>query len=296
MNQNTHSPFIESGSGVPLSTQLQNLASQVAAEYLADSRVEGAIIVGSVARGVVDQVSDIDLMLYLREGFTKEEIERENQRAIDSGGNIYGGTPEEGFGVWRCVDGVKVDLGFNMIPNIEELIVEVLENHSLENDFHLIVDGIQRSAILGGEELIAKWKDRMNAFPEPLARKMVETNLRFSPLWVARDMCAGRDEHLWFPELLLEYVRKMLWVHCGLSRRYYPGKLKGFGYVAGTLSIAPENFRSRVESLFSDPPEAAISTLSSLVTETHDLIDREIPEVDTTKAREWFAGKVVCRS
>ncbi|MGE3802508.1 MAG: hypothetical protein AB7H80_15940, partial [Candidatus Kapaibacterium sp.] len=242
----------------------------------------------------VDQVSDIDLMLYLREGFTAEEIVRENKRAIDSGGNIYGGTPEEGFGVWRCVNGVKVDLAFNMIPNVEALIAEVLEKHTLENDFHLIVDGIQRSAILGGDKLIKGWKDRMNDFPEPLARKMVETHLRFSPLWIARDMCAGRNEHIWFPELLLEYVRKMLWVLCGLNRRYYPGKLKGFDYVAGTLSIAPENFSSRVESLFSDSPETALTTLSSLVTETHDLIDREMPDVDTTKAREWFAAKVVC--
>ena len=295
MPASSHSSFPRSGRLSDDAIHLQSIARQIADEYLSDSRVEGAVVVGSVARGLVDQVSDIDLMLYLHEGYSEEEMKRENQRAIDSGGNTYGGTPEEGFGLWRCVEGVKVDLGFNIIANIEELINEVLENHSLENDYHLIVDGIQRSAVLGGEELVGGWKERMNDFPEKLARKMVESHLRLTPLWVARDMSAGRDEVIWFRELTLEYLRRLLWVLCGLNRRYYPGKLKGFAHVAEGLDIAPADFRTRAESLLNDSPTHVLTTLTDLVTETYDLVDREMPEVETAKAREWFWTKVVCR-
>ena len=290
--QNT--PYVESGSGSYPKTGMQQLAMRIAAPYLADPRVEGGAVVGSVARGVTDDVSDIDLMLYLREGFSEEEREQEVQRAIASGGNVYWNN-EEQFGLWLCADGVKVDLGFNMIPEIEEIIADVTENHSLDNDSHLIVDGIQRSLILGGEKLIGGWKARMNRFPEELARKMVSSNLRLSPLWIARDMCAGRDEEIWFRELLLDYTRKLLWILCGLNRRYYPGKLKGFAHVAATLTIAPQNFLERVEQMLNTPPRQAVPLLDSLVTEVYNLVDREMPEVDTGKVREWFWGEVVCR-
>ncbi len=290
-----HSPFVESGVGSDRKTGLREIASKIAAEFRDDPRIEGMAIVGSVARGSVDRVSDIDLMLYLRGEFSQEEIDRENRKAVDSGGNIYGGTPEEGFGLWRCVDGVKVDLGFNMIRKIDELIDEVLVNHSLENDYHLIADGILRSATLKDEGLIEGWKTRMSDFPDGLARKMVESNLRLPPFWISRDMCAGRNEPVWFPELLLDHVRRMLWVLCGLNRRFYPGKLKGFDYVAGTLAIAPKNFRERTASLFSERPESALDILRNLVQDLYDLVDRKMPEVDTAKAREWFAGEVVCR-
>ena len=149
--------------------------------------------------------------------------------------------------------------------------------------------------VLYGQEFLAGWMERLSMFPEELAKKMVESHLRLSPFWVVRDMCAKRDEKLWFPELMLGYVRKLLWILCGLNRRYYPGKLKGFAHVVSTLQIMPEDVHKRVESLFSDTSDLALRTLYGLVLETYDLVEKNMPEVDTTKARAWFEGTVVCQ-
>lgn len=293
-----HSPFPESGRGTPQSEgypRLLDIAERIAEDFRDDPRVEAAILVGSMARECVDRVSDIDLMLYINEYFTEEEVSREQEQAKASGGGVYGANPEHGFGVWRCVGGVKVDLAFNMVSNMEALINEVLVNHTLENDMHLITDGIQRSKVLFGEKLIAQWKERMHRFPEDLGTKMITEHLRVSPLWVARDMCAGRNERVWLSEMMLEYLRRSLWVLCGLNGRYYPGKLKGFEQVVGTLDIAPDSFVRRAHALLGSDPDATITTLAGLVPDVYDLVDRHRPDIDTSAARAWFLTDVVCR-
>ncbi len=289
------SPFMESGAGKDRITELRSIAEQAVADLKADPRVEAIIIVGSAAHGVVDHVSDIDIMLYINEYFSEEEIKERQEQAKASGGGVYGENPEHGFGIWPCIGGVKVDLGFNMIPNMEELVDEVLKKHTLDNDMHLIVRGIQNSTTLYGEEFIARWKERMNNFPEELAQKMIKEHLRVSPLWVARDMCAKRDEKIWFPELALEYLKRTLWVLCGLNRQYFPGKVKGFRNVVRTFAIAPENYIERAESIFSRTPVDAINTLRELVLDVYQLVDEHAPEIETATARKWFLTDVVCR-
>ena len=286
---------MESGKGMNHITKLRSVADKAIADLKEDPRVEAIIVVGSLAHGQVDQVSDIDIMLYINEYFSDEEIKELQEQAKASGGGVYGANPEHGFGIWPCIDGVKVDLGFNMIPNMEELIDEVLKNHTLDNDMHLIVRGIRNSSTLYGHEFIARWKERMNNFPEELARKMVQEHLRVSPLWVTRDMCAKRNEHVWFPERALEYITRSLWVLCGLNRQYYPGKVKGFRNVASGLTIVPENYIERTESVFSNTPIDATDILKELVLDVYNLVDTHMPKIKTTDARKWFLTDVVCR-
>ena len=288
-------PFTDSGSGTGRIATLHRLAEQAVEHLVNDPRVEAAIIVGSAAHGIVDEVSDVDIMIYINEYFTEEEIQDYQEQAKASGGGIYGANPEHGFGVWPCMNGVKIDLAFNMIPNMEELIDEVLKNHSLENDFHLIVRGIRNSHVIHGREFIETWLNRMNDFPEALAEKMVKENLRVSPLWIARDMCAGRNERVWFPELALEYLKRNLWVLCGLNRQFYPGKVKGFRHVAEGFAIAPKNYAERTESVFGTEPAIATEILRDLVLDVYDLVDTHMPAIETAQARSWFLTDVVCR-
>lgn len=288
------SPFVEGGSSGGRLERLLSIARGVAAEYAANPKVAAIIVAGSVSRGIVDHVSDIDTSVYLHEPFTKEEFEAEKERAIASGGALFGGDEKDGFALWRCVDGVKYDIGFGTLEQSEEIFTDVLEKHSLDGDSHLISDGILKSIPLHGEGIVAGWKKRLAEFPVGLARKMVETHVRVSPFWVASEMCAARNERIWFPELALDYVRHILWVLCGLNRRYYPGKVKGFALTALELPISPRNFLHRTEHLFRLHPNDAVIILKELVEEVHDLVEEHMPEVDVAKAREWFGRLRAC--
>lgn len=291
-----HAPFIDGGSGGETHGRLLSIARSVAADYARHPKTAAIIVAGSVSRGVTDSVSDIDTSVYLHEPFTKEEFERELNRAVDSGGALYGGDENNGFALWRCVEGVKYDIGFITLAQTEEILTEVLEKHTLENDCHLIADGILKSIPLYGETIIEGWKKRLADFPDALAKKMVETHIRFTPFWITRDMCAGRNERVWLAELALDHIRNLLWILCGLNRRYYPGKLKGFAQVAVELPVAPANFLHRIEQLLRLQPVEAAAGLQSLVEETYDLIDRHMPEVDSSVPRERFATRQACKS
>ena len=277
-------------------SHLLTIAQRVAGEFARDSRSIGMLIAGSVARGPVDAISDIDMSLYLSEPYTTEEMEAEKERAIASGGGFYGGTAAEGFALWRCVDGVKVDIGIGAATMIDEIIDDLQANQSLDNDTHLIADGIQRSTTLFGEDLITPWKARLDDFPEELARAMVKENLRLPTLWILRDMCVGRGERIWYAEMMLDYTRRLLWILCGLNRRYYPGKTKGFAYVASTLAIAPASFRDRMESLMTFDAARSVDEMHALADETYALVESLMPEIETAEARAWLVRKQSCKS
>lgn len=291
-----YTPFTDAGSGGSTYTRLLSIAKGVAAEYARNPKVAAVMVAGSVSRGIVDAVSDIDTSVYLHEPFTQEEFEAEKERAIASGGALYGGDEKEGFAFWRCVEGVKYDIGCITLEQTEEIMTEVLEKHTVENDYHLIADGILKSIPLYGEEVIQGLQRRLADFPDALAQKMVESHVRVTPFWVTRDMCAGRDERVWFAELAVEHIRHLLWVLCGLNKRYYPGKVKGFAHVAEELEIAPKDFLHRAEKIFKIEPTDAASILKDLVEETHDLVALHMPQVDVATARERFATPVACRT
>lgn len=282
----------ESSSPTPLSRRLNErllaIAHTVAAEYAEDDNVRGVLLTGSVAASQADVNSDIDLILYLASPVSEAEFERHKRQAIESGGGFYGGSPERGFALYRLVEGVKIDVGFSPIDGTETLLSAVIERHECDDtDRHLVLSGILRGRALHGEALIADWCRRATPFPEPLARKMVETNLRFNSPWVLAGMGAARNDSLFLTELFLEDQKRALSVLCGLNRCYHPGKLKGLRSLLPELPLRPPRLLERFEQVYRLPPNQAVPGHRALIEEIIELIETEMPEIDTEQQRAF---------
>src|SRR5262245_25266223 len=97
--------------GMSHDPKLRDLAGR-AAERLRGPNVEAVVLTGSVARGVSDAASDLDILVFLREPLSAAEFEAEVAAARASGGSKHDGESGDSFSVFHYVEGRKVDFAF----------------------------------------------------------------------------------------------------------------------------------------------------------------------------------------
>ena len=77
--------------------QRMALAKRNAAHFAQNTAVNGILLVGSVARGTADSYSDIDCSIYYETPPDQAAFTAICERALASGGGVYGGTAEAGL-------------------------------------------------------------------------------------------------------------------------------------------------------------------------------------------------------
>lgn len=265
------------------------LAQRVVAELAEKPWLAAAMVAGSVAHNSADTFSDVDILLFASRHLTADEMAEERAIAERMGGGFYGGSPEEGFALWRVEEGTRCDLSFGLVEHTEQMIEEITTQPAVNTTAQLIVGGFQSGIPLYGVEWTERWQERARHYPEPLARLMVEEHLRQQPCHIWRGMGAARGDVLFLHESFLRLVDRLVAVLCGLNRVWHPGKLKGLGYTLGQFTIAPLEFEQRIGKLFTADLQSAVETAVSLVEEVFALVEQEMPEVDVGGARSRFA-------
>jgi hypothetical protein len=87
--------------------------------------------------------------------------------------------------------------------------------------------------------------------------------------------------------MLVEASFNLIGVSAGLSRRYFtPFQFKRAAAFIDTLGIAPADFARRLEELWVVDMHDAARSLRQLSKEIVELVERELPEVDTAAARK----------
>lgn len=268
-------------------TELLALAQRVADQMAQTPTLEAILLTGSVAQGYGDHCSDIDLMLYYAELPSEAEFAILQQAAKDSGGGVYSFDPTEGLACYHFIEGVKVDFAHQRTADIAERIATFVATPSVDDATnHLILSGIGQGLALHGQPLLAQWQQQLAAVPVHFGPELVRANLRFPPVTVLTDMGVARQDYAFVYELLLEALRRLLNVWCGLNNLIPPGKIKAIDRVAPKLSLVPLNLRERLLNLWTLPPAAAVTLFYQLVEETLALVDQHRPEIDTQPARQ----------
>src|SRR5262245_29329143 len=157
---------------------------------------------------------------------------------------------------------------------------------------HRALEGVLAGKALRGEDLIGRWQQRAARFPDGLARAMVEAYLRFFPLWRFPHTISTRDADLWVRQVVVESAQNVLGVLAGLNRVYYtPVQLKRTHQLVDRLRLAPPNLGARLDDLLAADLVAASEELERLVGETVGLVERHLPEVDTSVVRRQLGAR-----
>jgi predicted nucleotidyltransferase len=268
--------------------RLLALARRVAAVYTASEKARASAVLGSVARRQSDAFSDIDLAVYYEAMPTEEEIA--------AGRDALGGTAwlrifasADAVADSFTVDGVECQVIHCTVAQLDADLRAVLDDCTTEHEKHAVVGGILDALPLFGADVIAGWQARAAAYPDALAQAVVRDHLRFWPSQVLAQRIVPRDAPLFFRKALLDDAKTLLTLLSGLNRLYPQLEFKRLDAYAARMRIAPPDVAARLTQALRAEPLVAIAMLRSLIEETFALVERHMPEIDTTEAKRRFA-------
>lgn len=269
----------------PQSDYLLELGKKILEPYTRLPNARGAMITGSVAEGISDFYSDLDMTVYY-EGELPDEAELARIRQANGAPErawLLGDRSEGNIAEAYELRGIQAQIGHATIATWENDIAEVLDRANANTPLHKAMSGTLDAITVYGDEYMNAWREKISNYPDGLRRAMVEQHLKFFPYWNVQQQLAARDATLWHYQILTEAAYNLVGVLAGLNRLYFTTfQFKKMRRLLGAMTLLPENFAERIEDLFHLEPAGAAVLLETLVREVVPLVEREMPDVDVS--------------
>jgi hypothetical protein len=146
-----------------------------------------------------------------------------------------------------------------------------------------VLDTIRACIPLYGADLAQQWKNRVQAYPEELAIRFLQTYLPHFHLRQL-NLAVRRDNPTALYSILSAIQCSLFLVLLALNRSYFP-TFKWMYHVLDGMSIAPPQIGSRLRRIFQELPLDAATQLRHVLTETLAIAEAQYPQLDTTFAR-----------
>jgi hypothetical protein len=269
----------------------QAIAERAAAAYIANPHVAAVLVAGSVARGLADAYSDIELDVY----WSGPPTDDERVSAVEGAGwtRVYAVQDDDEWADGYSIEGVKIDTSGFLTSTIDRYLDAALDGADVEPEFQVRITALVHGRALHGEPVIDAWRSRCAVYPSSLAEAMVGEALDLRPRQ-RLEMLAARDDVLLLHRDLVDNVQGVLDALFGLNRVYVPHPFhKWLDWEATLLPRTPVDLVGRIRRLLVAQPSVAIDELSSLVEETFALVEEVLPAYDVEPARTAFASSRV---
>jgi hypothetical protein len=261
------------------------IARRVADGYRAIDGVAVVLLAGSVARGLADDLSDIELDVY----WTRPPTAAEREAAVEGAGweRVYAEVNEHEWADGLSAVGVKVDVSGFTTATIDAYVEAALAGDT-EPEAQVRVTALRDGTVFDGVDLVEGWRRRVAVYPEALAVAMVEEGLSLRSR-ERLEMLAARDDVVLLHRDLVDGVQGVLDALFGMNRVWCPHPHhKWLDWEATLLPIKPDRLVERVRALMVAPPAEIVTGLGSLVDDTLDLCEKNLPEADVATLRHDF--------
>lgn len=265
------------------------LAERAASAYVANPHVAAVLVAGSVARGLADDHSDIELDVYWATAPTEEE----RIAAVEGAGwdRVYAVVDDDEWADGYLVEGVKVDTSGFLTSTIDGHLDAALHRSDVEPEHQVRITALLDGHAVHGRSIIDAWRSRCVEYPTALAVAMVDAGMDLRPR-ERLEMLAARDDVLLLHRDLVDNLQGILDALFGLNRVFVPHPFhKWLDWEGTLLTVVPTELVPRVRQLLVAPPGVAVEELCALTLETFDLVERLLPTADITAAREAFESR-----
>jgi predicted nucleotidyltransferase len=262
---------------------LQGLAQRVA-DALPIGVVEEVVLTGSVSRGVADDVSDIEMLVV-----TRAPLELQDCFGFAAAAGLDRlGTWGAQSGPARRVSGRRDHVPIELIWWPREHAERQIDR-LLAGEMASTADALMHGVALRTTGLLARWQDRLRAYPPDLAAAQIEQAALpwggFAPEGVLTLLRPG--DRLALMEWILDGAIRVLTIVFALNRVWKPTTKRLAARVA-PLPITPNRLAERIEEALMEPdPRRALFVMTELQLETVRLAPSG-PNVD--RARSWLAA------
>ena len=251
-----------------------------------------ALITGSVARGLADDSSDLDVYLYWvrADGADTAAFADPDRFAPLGASRAFGVPTATGRFTKLHRDGRYVD--------VEDVDVAVLSQaaDALEAEqpppgwATKVAIGLRDAVAVVGPDELATWQQRL-ADPDAAATAEVAARLpRLLAPSALYELTFARGDVLSFAARLSAVLLDVVAVLGAVNRRFIPvDEPKWLPWHLAQLTLVPTDLADRVQIALTAPSPVTMRALDAAVLETFDLVDRYIPGADTRAARYALA-------
>lgn len=270
-------------------------ASELAQVYAEREQVRMIVLGGSPSRGLSDEYSDVDMIVYWNET-NLDFIKNAPLQALGGDRKMFLDMKTFGSQMELYYFGNLIfEVGHITLDAWKQLADDVLEKYDSAPFKQKIMAGFLDAKVLYGRELYMHWRERIAAYPDELAVKTIKQNLGF--FWTGCILNQGlkRNEILFFYDALCMTMKRLLGILSGLNKVYWTlAEPRWIEYELSKMPIKPLDTRKRLQSIFEIDREDAISELEALVAEVIALVEKHRPEIDLTRVNE--SGQLAVRA
>jgi 8-oxo-dGTP pyrophosphatase MutT (NUDIX family) len=245
-------------------------------------------LTGSVARGVADSLSDIEIMCWV-EGMPEmgSWIPWLRGAGADVVYPLAGPSISDGSRWTGCrFRGIWVEVGWNEIGAFDALIESLTRGEERDEQRRQIGWIVQTAAPLRDGETLAGWQERLRRYPDALQAEVIRAN---TSVWSdphvppVRWALVARDERLGLSTRLRWDLDNILEVLCAVNRRW-PQDWKWTDERSLDFASKPERLSERIKTIVTlTDPAASVRACFSLILDTLALVPSSI---DVRAARE----------
>jgi hypothetical protein len=272
------------------------LARALVPVYSEIADVRAVLIGGSVARGLADTYSDLEIGVF----WSEPPSDADRQAAITRvGGELFSPQSFPPFATdpeWvvsehyriteiviggRCYTGTSnINTQHFTMAGMERCLADVIDRYDIAPAKHEVLSAVQHGIPLYGEALLDRWRTEAARYPVELACRVIRDHLWFGPGFVPESF-AGRGDLLLLYQHFVATAQHLLQVLAGLNRVYYPSsESKWMDWIIGQMEVAPSDLSARLKSIFQMDPFEGGRQLRRLVHETISLLEGKLPEVN----------------
>ncbi|WP_026696125.1 nucleotidyltransferase domain-containing protein [Peribacillus kribbensis] len=271
----------------------EQLARDLAEIYILQPKVEGVMLAGSVARGLCDTHSDIELYILWKDAPSDSDRKQVIELLDGEILSFFDYEDEEWSEAYR-VKGIKIEVSSFLTSTIDRVITKVFQEKVWNIDHQAIAASIQDGIPLEGKDVIASFKSRCADFPRELQKNMVESQLFFSSRWAARQAFLDRQDFFIYQKTVSEVIEKILTILHGVNSMFivHPG-FKWLSYTLSKMTVKPDGMENRIRSILTPGNSGSVIELENLLLETIGIVDTALPEIDLTAFRKDMKGSRV---
>lgn len=261
------------------------LARSVVETYRELPGLTVAMITGSVARGIADQSSDLDLCLYWEQADGNAICQSNRLEPLGLERLMRFVTPTGVFEKHR-LDRRMIDVESVDVAAFTSVVDWIDRGDAMSPDVEKTVSGIIDGIAVFGQHELAKWQG-MIGYSDTLARAQVEAHVgKLLPPPVLYKLTLGRRDALSFSARISAVLLHAVALVAATNRAFISvAEPKRLPWQLGRLRNTPPHMSERVDGALRHPSLEAMNDLSALLAEVLDLVEMHVPDADTSVGR-----------